>query len=562
MFLAPVTIFVYNRPWHIKQTIEALKKNKLARESELFIFSDGPKDEKDKKKVEEVRNYIRSLDGFKDITIRERRKNYGLAESIIAGVTEIVNIYERIIVLEDDLLTSPYFLQFMNNALNRYQGVENVASVHGYVYPIKKVLPETFFLKDPGCLGWATWKRAWRLFDKNSETLLRQLLYRKLTDEFDYSHSYPFTEMLQKQANGQVNSWAIRWYASLFLKNKLILYPGRSLVYHNGNDGSGTNFRNSKELDVELSQRPIKVVKIPLKENQNVFKAIKEYFIENYPRRWGTSSLCEKLFHLVKSGVNLLISLYRPYGWFGNYRSWEEAASESAGYESDIILKKVKNALLKVKNGEAIYERDSVLFNHIEYSWPLLAGLMWIASKGKNMLNIIDFGGSLGSTYYQNRNFLKELDELRWNIVEQRKFVEYGKKYFEDNQLKFYSDIEECIRENNSNAILFSGVIQYLEKPYRFIEKILNFNFEYIIIDRTGVLNIGEDRLTVQKVSPRIYNASYPCWFFNEKKFLGRFMKNYTLITDFSAEKGSVINLGNATAGWKGYIFKLNKQKL
>lgn len=555
MKLTPIVLFVYNRPWHTLQTIEALKKNVLAKKSELFIYSDGPKDERDRKKVEEVRHYLRKITGFKKITIIERRMNLGLANSIIAGVSEIVNKYGKIIVLEDDLLTSPYFLKFMNEGLDFYEKEKKIASIHGYIYPVKFKLSETFLIRGADCWGWATWKRGWELFEPDGKKLLYELKKRKLGYKFDLAGSYPYTKMLSDQVNRKNDSWAIRWHASAFLKDKLTLYPGSSLIFHNGNDKSGTNCKKSNELDVELSTRPIKISKIPLKENKIALNAITEYFKSTYPKN-------RSIVKLKNSIISKLRTIFHPYGWHGNYSSWNEAEKECTGYASDIIFEKVKKALLKVKNVEAIYERDSVLFDHIEYSWPLLAGLMWIAAKGNNKLNIIDFGGSLGSTYYQNRNFLKELDELRWNIVEQRKFVEYGKKYFEDNQLKFYSDIEKCIRENNSNAILFSAVIQYLEKPHDLIKKILNFNFEYIIIDRIGVLNIGEDRLTVQKVSPRIYNASYPCWFFNEEKFLGMFMKKYTLITDFSAEKGSVINLGNATAGWKGYIFKLNKQKL
>ena len=267
MKLAPITVFVYNRPWHLKQTIEALKKNKLAKESEVFIFSDGPKDEKDRKKVEEVRKYIKEITGFKKITIAERKKNLGLAESIIAGVTEIVNKYGKIIVLEDDLLTSPYFLKFMNEGLNLYKKKEKVACIHGYVYPVKAKLPETFFLKDPGCLGWATWKRGWELFEYDGRKLLMELNKRNLTSKFDYNNYYPFVNMLEDQINGRVDSWAIRWYASLFLKNKLTLYPGRSLTFHNGSDRSGIHGGVPDEDEVEISDQPINIKNIPIEEN-------------------------------------------------------------------------------------------------------------------------------------------------------------------------------------------------------------------------------------------------------------------------------------------------------
>lgn len=247
------------------------------------------------------------------------------------------------------------------------------------------------------------------------------------------------------------------------------------------------------------------------------------------------------------------------YGYSGNYASWEEARAESGGYDSDVILNKVKDALLKVKNGEAIYERDSVLFDKIEYSWPLLAGLLWIASQNDNRLNIIDFGGSLGSSYFQNRGFLNHLRELCWNIVEQRKFVECGKRYFEDDHLKFYFDIDECRREQHPDAILLLGVIQYLEKPYVLLEKILSLGFDVVIFDRTPFLKKGDDRISIQKVPPAIYDASYPVWFFNEKKFIDFFRGDYELVVDFDALAGQIDIKGGfkgTPAFEKGFIFK------
>ncbi|MFH1827611.1 MAG: methyltransferase, TIGR04325 family [bacterium] len=562
MSLAPITIFVYNRPLHIKQTIEALKKNQFANESELFIFSDGQKDERDQKKVEEVRKYLWKITGFKKITIIERRNNVGLANSIIAGVTEIVNKYGKIIVLEDDLLTSPYFLKFMNEGLNYYEKEKRVASIHGYVYPIKAKLTETFFIQGADCWGWATWKRGWDLFERDGKKLLAELKKKDLTHKFDFGGSYPYTKMLIDQVNGKNNSWAIRWYASAFLKGKLTVYPKRPLIFHNGNDESGTNVGKSHELDVELSQRPIKISKIPLKESKEALKIITAYFKLMYSKkRWHLKNyVISKLLTISNIVLKKIITIYNPYGWFGNYSSWEDAEKKCTGYESDIILEKVKNSLLKVKEGEAVYERDSVLFNHIEYSWPLLTGLMWIAAKSKNKLNIIDFGGSLGSTYFQNRIFLKELDELHWNIVEQKKFVDCGKKYFTDKQLKFYYDIETCLRENHSNVILFSSVIQYLNKPYQFLEKILNYNFQYIIFDNTAFTNTEADRITIQKVSPKIYEASYPSWFFNKEKFLILFKEKYELIAEFQSPIISKIHLGNTVGKYQGFIFRLNKE--
>jgi hypothetical protein len=276
MNLAPIVLFTYNRLWHTKQTVEALQKNIYAEQSHLFIFSDGPKTEKDEPKVKEVREYLRTIKCFKNIEIIERDKNWGLANNIIDGITKVVNQYGRVIVLEDDLVTSPYFLKFMNDGLNMYEEEEKVISVHGYVYPIKG-LPEIFFLRGADCWGWATWKRGWDLFEKDGKKLLDELEKRKLTKLFDFNGAYPYTKMLKDQVEGKVDSWAIRWYASAFIHEKLTLYPGISLVKHIGD--LGTHIKgNSWWLDVELSEKPILIKRIPPIEDPQVRKKFENFF--------------------------------------------------------------------------------------------------------------------------------------------------------------------------------------------------------------------------------------------------------------------------------------------
>jgi len=254
--------------------------------------------------------------------------------------------------------------------------------------------------------------------------------------------------------------------------------------------------------------------------------------------------------------LRLLLNRNRNVIWSGNYASWSEAQRASAGYDSRIILDKVRAALIKVRNGEAVYERDSVLFDEIYYSWPLLAGLMWIAALSKGHLNIIDFGGSLGSTYFQNRKFFHTLPKISWNIVEQAHFVKTGKEFFEDDCLQFYYDIEDCIHKKLPNAILLSSVVQYMEEPYMLLKKIIPMGFDFILFDRTSFICKGNDRLTIQTVSSEIYPASYPCWFFDRQKFYSFFKDDYDLIEEFDALAG-IMKIDNMEAGYdKGFIFR------
>lgn len=288
MTLAPIVLFVYNRPEHTQKTVEALQKNFLTKESELFIFSDGPKNELDAIKVREVRNYLKTISDFKSVYIAEKNKNLGLANSIISGVTEIINKYGKIIVMEDDLVSSKYFLQYMNDALDLYKNEEKVISIHGYIYPLKnklkEKLPEIFFLKGADCWGWATWERGWDLFESDSGKLLKELEERNLLREFDFDGSYPYSNMLRRQIEGQNDSWAIRWYASAFLLEKLTLYPRESLIKNIGQDNSGTHSGGSQQRKTLLADNKIEILRIPAEENAIAKKILAKYFKSLKPR--------------------------------------------------------------------------------------------------------------------------------------------------------------------------------------------------------------------------------------------------------------------------------------
>lgn len=238
--------------------------------------------------------------------------------------------------------------------------------------------------------------------------------------------------------------------------------------------------------------------------------------------------------------------------WFGNFKTWQDASQKCLGYDADVILDKTKRSALKVKNGETAFERDSVIFENPEYCWPLVSWLLRISMELKGKLHLIDFGGSLGSTYYQNFTFISEIEDLEWNIIEQKHFVDTGKEFFEDEKLKFWYSLKECLSETKPDLVLFSGVLQYLEEPFSLIEEIKNENFRYIIIDRTGFIDSENHRITVQKVPAAIYPASYPCWFFNEKQFIGHFTDKYLLVGSFNALDSSNID----KSYYKGFIFK------
>ncbi len=298
---APVILFVYNRPDHTQRTLDALAANTLAAQSDLIIYADGaPTGAKEQllKQIDMVRQIIQSENRFKKVTIHIADTNRGLASSIIAGVTEVINKHGRAIVLEDDLLTSVHFLSFMNHALTTFENNDKVACVSGYIYPAEQ-LPDTFFLKGADCWGWATWKRSWDLFEENGDVLLQKLNHAGHAFDFNFYNSYPYMQMLEDQIAGKNKSWAIRWYASAYLAGKLTLYPGHSLVRNIGFDGTGIHSGRKRVLYKDFPLQEIVVGPIPVKENEEAKEKIAAYF-RHTQRGNFTTGLKKKIVELLR----------------------------------------------------------------------------------------------------------------------------------------------------------------------------------------------------------------------------------------------------------------------
>jgi GT2 family glycosyltransferase len=252
--LAPIVLLTYNRPAHTRRTVEALARNRLADGSDLIIYSDGPKDVGAAGQVDEVRRYLRSVSGFKSVCLVEREYNVGLAESVVSGVTQACARHGKVIVVEDDLVTSDRFLEFMNNALNKYARDERVMHISGYMYPIDHAgLPETFFLPPASCWGWATWESAWRHFSKDAARLTATF---SISDrrKFNLDNSFPYWTQVRMNAEYEINTWAIFWYASVFERGGVCLHPRESYVQNIGHDDSGQHSDVSKNFDVVLNQ--------------------------------------------------------------------------------------------------------------------------------------------------------------------------------------------------------------------------------------------------------------------------------------------------------------------
>lgn len=239
---------------------------------------------------------------------------------------------------------------------------------------------------------------------------------------------------------------------------------------------------------------------------------------------------------------------------FGGYfATWEEAAGRCSGYDAKNILAKVLAATLAVKRGEAAFERDSVLFDEAEYAWPLLAGLMWAAARNGGRLNVLDFGGALGSSYFQHRMFLNHIPEIRWNIVEQAHYVESGQTHVQDRQVRFYNTVEECLSENQPNVVLLSSVLQYVANPEKLIDELKRTKADTIILDRTIVNQSDAHRVYTQLVPATIYAASYPCRSLSEASLMASFGPDYKMAADFQSLNFPALR--SIDSEFKGYIF-------
>jgi hypothetical protein len=276
--LAPIALTVYTRADHTLRTIEALKQNDLAAESDLFIYADGARNESDQPAVAEVREAIKNIEGFKSVTIVDHTDNWGLAKSVITAATELTDKYGKVIMLEDDIVTAPGFLTYMNDALDVYQDVEQVMHISGYMFPVKADLPETVFYNTASTWGWATWKRAWKHFNNDISQLKQQIDETGELSKFNIEGTYNFYKQIEDNYSGRVTTWGIRWYATMFLMGGLALHPGKSLVQNIGNDASGTNSGNEGVFWHEQLADSVKVDKLPLVESEVAREAMREFY--------------------------------------------------------------------------------------------------------------------------------------------------------------------------------------------------------------------------------------------------------------------------------------------
>lgn len=277
MALSPVVMFAFNRDEHTERTLAALRANELAKETDLIIFCDGPRNDRDLPSLQKTREIIFRTDGFRSVRIVEGDVNRGLADSVVSGVSQVLQAAESVIVLEDDIETSPFFLRYMNEALVRYCDEERVVSISGYKYPGWPTEPSTYFVRATQSWGWGTWRKEWSRYESDGSLLYRSLKRHRMLWEMDFRSAPFYSMILRDQIAGRNSSWAIRWYALSVLNRQLTLYPCSSLCRNLGFDESGTHGPTSSIFDVDLATAPVSVADTPVEEYIPAVRAMRRF---------------------------------------------------------------------------------------------------------------------------------------------------------------------------------------------------------------------------------------------------------------------------------------------
>lgn len=535
-FITPVLLIIFNRPDTTARVFDEIRK---AKPTKLYVAADGPRDiAGDHEKCKATRAVVEKVDWDCDVKHLFSEENLGCGLGVSTALNWFFENESEGVIFEDDTVPNQDFFWFCQELLKRYRNDERIMLIGGNNFQngFMRGDGSYYFSKYPMMWGWAGWRRAWKLYDFKMTVFPKFKKEDQIKNIFEDSAVQEYwIKILDLTYKGKIDTWDYQWLFAIWVQNGLCITPNVNLVSNIGygnKDSTHTkdpddHLANVKTFPIENMTHPTFIMQdkdADENDSKNVFSIKKQ----NEP-------------------------VAAEYGFIGDFFSWEEAKQQCAGYDSEVIFEKVKNAALKVKNGEAVYERDSVLFDKIQYSWPLLSGLLWIASLNDNRLNLIDFGGALGTSYYQNREFLKHLKELTWNIVEQEHFVKCGKELFEDYHLKFYFRIEDCLKGDDiPNTVLLSGVLQNIEKPYELLMKIADLNFQYLLIDRTPFSADSTECLKIQEVPPDIYEGSYPHWFFDINKFRSFLSGSYQVIEEFD----SLIDWSNYPSSYKGFILK------
>jgi putative methyltransferase (TIGR04325 family) len=575
----PVLFLVFNR---LESTVKVFSKIKLYQPDKLFIASDGPREVKigEKNICEEVRNYIiNQIDWECDVKTLFRETNLGCGKAVSSAIDWFFNHVESGIILEDDCIPDISFFDYCANLLEKYKNDNKIMHIGGVNFIEKFINPSKsyYFSNIVEIWGWATWKRAWKSYNYKIENF--ESLDEKLADRFKKNNEYQFwRKNLVLALNNEIDTWDFQWVIAIYLNEGICINPSVNLIQNIGFNELATHTTVIEDFAKGMVAKEMKKVthpKINYKINSlwdtYTFNVMNKIKIEKKSELISLNQIIRNLFLIFKKYFYFLkfeeknnivhheTTVYQKSKneyWDGNYNSWDIAAKKCNGYDSDEIIERCFNSLLKVKNGNAIYERDSVLFDKKEFSTGLLASLFITGLTNDNQISVLDFGGSFGTSFFQNIEFSTYFKKFEWSIVEQNKMFTLGKEFFENEKLIFFDTIDEVFRQRKPNLFLISSSLQYISNPTDILNQINLSKTRFVVFDRIP-FSESENFITIQTVPPSIYDASYPCWIFNYEWLLGQ-LTNYKVIFDFPSycDADQFINDG-LLVQWKGVTLEL-----
>jgi putative methyltransferase (TIGR04325 family) len=419
--------------------------------------------------------------------------------------------------------------------LRHYAAEQRVMSVTAWTHP--RVAPDglgdrPYFDGRAECWVWGAWARSWQSMEQTARAKLAAARARDLAPD---AYGADLPAMARDEA--RKNIWAVRWLYHHLQHGGLCLRPPWSMVEHIGFDPGATNAGMPRGwANPPLRPAPsVPSVWPPAVEHP---ECRHRWVAAAGPARRDGADWVKRFIRNVVPPTLLapVVARFFRVRWEGNYPDWASARAACRGYEAPQILKHVLAASRLVRDGRAAYERDGVAFHEPPPAWAGIGLLRDAAAARGGRLTVLDFGGSLGSLYFQVRRELRDCAFLHWRVVEQPAFAEAGRREFQNDELEFYSSVAAACDAGMPDVLLLASVLPYLPSPFELLAELLRIGASWVVVDRTGFTLAGGSRLTVQRIPRSIYPASYPCWFFDREEFLSHFTSRYRLVWDQAEE--------------------------
>jgi putative methyltransferase (TIGR04325 family) len=550
--IIPVVLIAYARPAHLRRTLACLRTERVPL---LYAFADGAKGPDDRGNVATVREILHAID-WCDCRVVERPHNLGLGTNVMAAVDAVSREHAAFIVWEDDLICVPGTYAWVCAALRQYVDEPRVMSVTAWTHP--SVTPASvttlpYFDGRAECLVWGAYARSWPGMERTAADKIASLTPRGVPAD-----RYGSDLVRMARAERRRNLWAVRWLCHHLEHDGLCVRPPWSMVEHIGFDETATNSALAGRWSNTLRPNapPIPAIwpaAVEAPECSDLWRRAYPPMGALARLRMRAQSGLRRALRAARSLARAFVpeSIRRPvralwgWRWFrGDYPTWSAAQAASKGYGDAAILERVLSATLAVRAGQAAFERDGVLFQQPEPDAPLMTALQQVRALTGGRLRVLDFGGSLGSTYWRHRELLPQGELLVWDVVEQPCFVAAGRQQLGGEAVRFFNSVEDAEADVAHDVLLCSGVLQYLEDPAAMLAKWRTLSIPYLLLNNVPLHDDRPDRLRVQHVPPSIYPATYPVWFFNRRRFMAQLEPYCDIVQQFASEAVWPVDFG------------------